>query len=74
MSKRAEEKQRDKIKSKLKKDLIDTFMGQTIIYDDEGNRVKLCDVPPAYRIEYIEYKDFTFEEYKKAFEKIIFKI
>lgn len=58
------------MKADFNKDVVDLFMEETIVYDDKGNRVPLCDIPPASRGEYVEYKDFSFEELKKAFENV----
>lgn len=54
----------------FEKSLTNLLIGEPVVFDDKGNMVKLCDIPPAYRIEYIEYKDFTFEEFKKAIEDL----
>ena len=60
----------DKMKADFNKDIVDLFVGETIVYDDKGNRVPFCDVPPASRVEYVKYKDFSFEDLKKAFEDV----
>ena len=54
----------------FEKSLTNLLIGEPVVFDNKGNMVKLCDIPPAYRIEYIECKDFTFEELKKAFEDL----
>ena len=61
MSKKTEE---------LEESLTDLLIGKPIVFDDKGNMVKLCDIPPASRIEYIEYKDFTFEDLKEAIKEL----
>lgn len=60
----------DKMKADFNKDIVDLFMGKTIVYDDTGNRVSLCDVPLGSRVEYVEYKDFSFKDLKKALKDV----
>lgn len=61
MSKRAEE---------FEKSFNKLLAGDSIIFDDKGNLVEVCDIPPTTCIECIEYKKFTFEDLKKAFEDL----
>ena len=49
----------------LEKSLTDFLIGNPVIFDDKGNPVKLCDIPPTYRIEYIECKNFTFNDLRQ---------
>lgn len=59
----------NKMKADFNKDIVDLFMGETIAYDDKGNRVPLCIIPPASRVECVEYKNFSFKDLINVFNE-----